>query len=224
MYRHLRLFAIKGLKACTLEDLGKVNVICGKNNSGKSTVLEAVQDPKSSAQGIRIGPEEIAKLTSLSLRGKGWADNTSLDRRFGAILAEVVNSREIWYSNEGSSFGSEVGARRSSSPDLARWNFNDKQPDEAFKSLFPVRPQVVLVPPKRHLELTKMIQSQDQVQADGVGILNQLFLSRNQPEGSTQKALFDTIRSEFLSISGGYMLDVFMDASNQASLHFSLSL
>jgi AAA15 family ATPase/GTPase len=38
-FQYLNLKKHKGLREATLADLGKVNVLCGPNNSGKTTVL-----------------------------------------------------------------------------------------------------------------------------------------------------------------------------------------
>ena len=42
MFTNIKVSNIKGLQECSLLDLGKINVICGKNNSGKSTLLEGI--------------------------------------------------------------------------------------------------------------------------------------------------------------------------------------
>ena len=43
MFNHLNLGNNKALKECELGNLGKIKVICGKNNSGKSTLLETTK-------------------------------------------------------------------------------------------------------------------------------------------------------------------------------------
>ena len=40
-YAHLRLQSVRALKRVELLNLGKINVLCGKNNTGKATILEA---------------------------------------------------------------------------------------------------------------------------------------------------------------------------------------
>jgi hypothetical protein len=223
MFRHLHLFATKGLKDCVLHELGKINVVCGKNNSGKSTVLEAIVEQRTCAHGLQFGQDEAETLAVACLHGKGWGENPDFDRRFRAIVVDVASSREIWYSNESQQFLSEIVARRTSDSQLRRWTFNENSITAAFGAQFPERPQVVLVPPKRNLELAKGIQAQDQAQPDGVGILNQLFLARNQPEDSEERRLYDRIGDHFTSISGGYSFDIFMNATNLVTLHFSLA-
>lgn len=45
MYQHLRLGPLSALESCDLMNLDKINVLCGKNNTGKSTLLEAASNP-----------------------------------------------------------------------------------------------------------------------------------------------------------------------------------
>ncbi|GAG64807.1 unnamed protein product, partial [marine sediment metagenome] len=46
MIEAIKLFAYKGIKELELKGLNHINVICGKNNSGKSSVLESIIQPK----------------------------------------------------------------------------------------------------------------------------------------------------------------------------------
>lgn len=36
----------RGIKQTCLKNLGKINVLCGKNNTGKSTILQAINESK----------------------------------------------------------------------------------------------------------------------------------------------------------------------------------
>ena len=42
MHKHLLTSLLRGREPQLLTDLGQINVIAGKNNSGKSTLLEAL--------------------------------------------------------------------------------------------------------------------------------------------------------------------------------------
>ncbi len=44
MIKYLKIKNHKALVSAELSELGCINVICGKNNSGKTTVLEALSD------------------------------------------------------------------------------------------------------------------------------------------------------------------------------------
>ena len=43
MFRDIKIDSYRGLREATLEDLDRVNVVIGENNSGKTSVLEAIQ-------------------------------------------------------------------------------------------------------------------------------------------------------------------------------------
>lgn len=43
MFRNIRIDSYRGLRGAALEDLDQVNVVIGENNSGKTSVLEAIQ-------------------------------------------------------------------------------------------------------------------------------------------------------------------------------------
>ena len=55
-YQHLRLGPLRALKQCDLLNLGRINVLCGKNNTGKSTLLEAAAGEKTA--GVGFSPDE----------------------------------------------------------------------------------------------------------------------------------------------------------------------
>jgi AAA15 family ATPase/GTPase len=42
MYKHLKAMNHKGVKKIVLDDLGYINILCGKNDSGKTSILEAL--------------------------------------------------------------------------------------------------------------------------------------------------------------------------------------
>ncbi|WP_238527204.1 AAA family ATPase [Saccharolobus islandicus] len=42
MINGLEIQNFRGIKYCKLEDLSQVNILVGRNNSGKSTILEAI--------------------------------------------------------------------------------------------------------------------------------------------------------------------------------------
>ncbi|MGW6291075.1 AAA family ATPase, partial [Streptomyces sp. NPDC055107] len=45
MYRYIRVRNHKGIRDVSLSSLGQLNIICGKNNSGKTSILEAIMKP-----------------------------------------------------------------------------------------------------------------------------------------------------------------------------------
>ena len=65
MFTHLKVETHKGLDECVLRDLGKINIICGKNNSGKSTLLEVISNKSSRTVGRLFGDNELEELSKI---------------------------------------------------------------------------------------------------------------------------------------------------------------
>jgi len=63
--------------------MGRVNVICGPNNSGKTTLLECLADPKLLNLGIRLDEATFAFIESNYMSGTSWGHS---DRRDGFFL------------------------------------------------------------------------------------------------------------------------------------------
>jgi len=71
-FPHIRLKTHKGLKAATLSDLGKINVVCGPNNSGKTTILECIANPSLSVQGKQFDAEARKRIDATSMAGRNF--------------------------------------------------------------------------------------------------------------------------------------------------------
>ncbi len=54
----------KALEECKLENLGKINIICGKNSSGKTTLLEAIQQSESRLVGKNLNTFSVAEFVN----------------------------------------------------------------------------------------------------------------------------------------------------------------
>jgi hypothetical protein len=222
MFEHLRVFNIKGLKECTLLDLGKINVICGRNNSGKSTLLEGINDINHSAYGKKFGEETVAQVYEMTFNSMGWGDpNSHLNRPYLDLLKRVLGADRIWYSNEADVFTGEVERKYRESGKFGRWAFGGGAVNKAYKSLFPKTYRTVLLPPKRYLELARHIETAQAVSPDGRGILNYLFYAKNQPESSEDRGIYERISDAFTQISSGYGFDIFTGKDNQIGLSFS---
>jgi AAA15 family ATPase/GTPase len=65
MFTNLHLGQHKGLTSGWLRNLGRINIICGKNNSGKSTVLEAINFTFSSSPALQLTNSELDQIFKL---------------------------------------------------------------------------------------------------------------------------------------------------------------
>ncbi|AEC51607.1 hypothetical protein PNA2_0691 [Pyrococcus sp. NA2] len=74
MIRVITIEGFRGIKRLELSELGQVNVIVGKNNSGKSTVLEALA--------LTLGRENFINVLSEVVIWRGWYGGQSIDDLF----------------------------------------------------------------------------------------------------------------------------------------------
>src|SRR3569833_961041 len=99
MFSKITVDGLRGVKDLTLEDFRRINLIVGKNNSGKSTVLEGLFMLSAPAQQIVI---RMNSMRSLYIEETKWNIlfhnlNTSYPIRLEgeARVGEVKESRTL---------------------------------------------------------------------------------------------------------------------------------
>jgi len=205
--RHLRLLTYKGLKGATLCELGKINVLCGPNNSGKTTVLECIAAHTSCKVGIDLTKEIAEAIAEQGLRGGvGWGGNDpQMNSRYRRSVVDALTRRPVWFSDDAEALVRSVDWSFAGS-----WANPTGNLTHAFTSRFPTLPQIVLVPAKRRLEAWSDVQAHEEIRPDGGGVLNFLFTAKNKEESSPLRKKFDAITAAFTEISGGYEFGVFI--------------
>lgn len=206
----IRVGPSKALPSTILYDLGRVNVFCGKNNSGKSTLLEAIDSLNSVQFGLAMTGEVLAKATSTM--GQAWANFNSADANsWSGMFSRVAATHKanLWFKDDAQEFlhvvrehitnGSGVGGD---------WNQNSVV--QTYPTLFPDRPPSVSVPETRRLELEVPISENHRVEADGQGLLNYLFYAKNQLVREQPHRIYTQIAEAFTDISEGFSFDVVM--------------
>src|SRR5882672_1534737 len=221
MFSHLRLGQHKGLKSCILKHLGRINIICGKNNSGKSTLLEIINEPKLRTPGVVFTEEDIKHMCLVGDANVNWHGYHPDSERFRRILEKALANREIWFANDLDEFRSRFDTVFNN--DGLQWQTNVGSLLVAFDIQFARMKALssVLLPPKRHLQLTGAVKTSEEVDANGTGLLNYLLYAKNQNESSSDYRVLQKIRSAFAKISSGYIFDVFLGKNNNIELSFA---
>ena len=211
--QHIRLRAHKGLKGADLTDLGKINVICGPNNSGKTTVLECLATSDLSSVGTSFSEEAITNMAEQGLIGVGWGQhNSDLNRQYKQLVSGALRDRTIWFSDQDHDLVKSIDWRFASN-----WANAQGRISSVFKNAFSPHPKTALIPAKRRLETFKQVDAYEQVSPDGRGVLNFLFAAKNHDETSEAKKNFDAITCAFRDVSAGYEFDVFIQPKNPNS-------
>src|SRR5207302_6652906 len=145
----------------------RINVICGPNNSGKTTVLECIASEELRWPGIASGPEVAEEIGRASVRGAGWGNDPSADRRYFAIVENAWKERPIWFADEFDQLWNRIW--QVWSQNFGNWSESAPSRKQAFDRKFPAAVKSSLVPPKRRLETIKAVKSSDSIKTDGTG-------------------------------------------------------
>jgi hypothetical protein len=221
MIEHLKVKQIRALQGAILKDLGKLNIICGRNNSGKSTLLEGI-----TAKDLRIPGRTFTDATvdqlvhSISnLAGPGNSDLLKGDLR--DKVGEIVAEQEIWYKTDGEAFRENLEQAHRQSAFADSYRLVGVSILAAFYKQFSDDCTAILVPPKRALQIGCSMDPGAGIQPDGQGILNILFLAKNQLANTDARKVYEQISRAFTFITDGYAFDIFLNQDKELSLSFS---
>src|SRR5436309_2549896 len=116
-YQHLRLGPLRALKSCDLLNLGKINVLCGKNNTGKSTLLEAASYRGTASFGLTPDDafiERLVKANRQAVEEQSYRTSMNYSLPYGLfdmipqVFQEVAQSRPAWFINEEAQLAEQV--------------------------------------------------------------------------------------------------------------------
>jgi energy-coupling factor transporter ATP-binding protein EcfA2 len=224
MFRHLRLFYSEILRDRILADLGKINVICGKNNSGKSTIFRAISQPRTREIGKSLDHDDITHICDASIAHTPWSrygKHSDPYQSYLDTLKQAAKIKTIWFLEDRPAFTSHAVASAIANPRLGFQPFNEAYLASVYDGLFNDYMSVVLLPPKRNLDLSVDIGTGQRPEPRGSGILNYLFFAKNQPLENTDNRIYQKVCSEFTEISSGYRLEIFPNANNRINLSFA---
>lgn len=117
MFRDIRIESYRGLRDIVLEDLGQINVLVGENNSGKTSVLEAIQLFEDSA--VPANVLSIAKKRESPLTPMGRNRLPAFDAFLYSFSMKDESEKEIYLEAYSDKYGScRVGIRGGIHKDL----------------------------------------------------------------------------------------------------------
>jgi energy-coupling factor transporter ATP-binding protein EcfA2 len=208
--KHIRIIDSGAIRQCDLLDLGQFNVICGKNNSGKTTLLKAMIDPNKGLRGLTITPE-----IQESLLAKVTADLHPIDglrtghlRFYLDSLRDYLSGRNPWFSNDVQLLAKaeeEIHARMGPS------TFFRSRSDllgKAYLMLFS-RLEPFYISPKRVLQLHSLeVSTPIGILQSGENAVSTAFMAKNQLPGSELREKWVQFSDAFREIASGIEVDV----------------
>lgn len=224
MINYINIKNHKALKHAQMLGLGNINVILGKNNSGKTTILEALNKPDCYSIGRKI--DDVEWLVSLF---KGQADgytnpppNLSIDWFRNYILGLSQND-EIWYTENKTDIINKIKSAQKSNSTLGNFGadiFNHELIIDKFFQKSKDYFSTVLIPPKRQIEFISEIKLSQETTSTGAGIINRLFLLKNQDLESVNYKIYQKIYNIFTEITGA-RFNIIPNENNQIELVYN---
>lgn len=224
MIKEIKLKNHKGIQEITLSNLEHINIISGKNNSGKSSVLEAIMFNNINRNlGRTICKDDIKSLIE---NFKSFANSYShpspaiLKQWFNQFIPSQINTtiyehdieqQVIFYTNNLSDFMGQKYNKIEGFGSLLR-NFLA----EHHKSFKPF-----LIPPKRALEDEIDINTNAVPLPKGDNLLNLLFYLKNQDPHSKESVTYKSIYDNFAIITSGHYFNIVPVKDNKISLVFT---
>lgn len=222
MFNSLRAKNHKGIRTVDLKDLGNINVLCGKNNSGKTSLLESLNSHNNRAVGVLIEEDQISKFEanfSKYITAKRFTSPSpnQLLGWFNTALHKILDQYPVWYTDEIESLHDKLTNLFNAQND-----YNLSIPFGKFiEDIFKIELKTILIPPKRTLEHQAQINFNEIAEPDGEGVVNFLFYLKSQPLRSEEHKIYLKIDEAFTEIANGWTFNIFAGKDNKLTVHFT---
>ena len=228
MIEAIRIYNKDRSEVWELKNLGKINVLCGKNNSGKTTILEALNMSGSRAVGKVLTKSDYDLFYKETNPHMGWNNgrrSRSIQMEQCNILYEDILKNMLkrrgdtsWYLDDETLFVKTLFQEYSKIPLLNQQPIPAGLLKRAFTRLFPSALSTVLIPAKRSFSTIVNNHSSKGLFPDGSNAVEELFTLK----GQLNLEPYERIRNQFYNISSGYKVNVSLArGDNKLRLHFS---
>jgi predicted ATP-dependent endonuclease of OLD family len=222
MIEHIKLKSYKGIESLEMNHLGHINVLCGKNNSGKSSILEAMSTKGSFGIGKSVDTSIIDLFKPFAKKYSTPNPDKAI-LWFTQIIEIELHKKTIWYDSEIKILAN--GLHEAAHRDQFMNRFDRKLFDyeTLLKSFFSTNTKdfdPFLIPPKRSINSEKEIATDEPLVPTGEGIINKLFYLKNQDIKSKDYEVYKKIYDEFEEITGRNF-NIVPKRGNQIELKFN---
>lgn len=223
MIKNISVTKYKGIKELFITDLGHTNVICGRNSSGKSTIMEGLCNNIYYSVGIELSRKKFNEYVENEARRysdpapqrsiaamSGFFDEFILTHKLFEKDQELVKDNFIEYASKGSflkGYGQNI------------FNYENIIKAVFTSSKSPYHP--ILIPPKRILKTVCDLNSDETINSSGNGCINHLFFLKNQHWKSKDYRTYKDIDKYFHDITG-YSFNIISEKANRLKLLFRI--
>jgi AAA15 family ATPase/GTPase len=222
MINYIKLKSYKGIESLELHDFGKINVICGKNNSGKSSILEGMADKKTFGIGKQVDGSVIQLFEPIANKFSTPSPDNS-KKWFRTLIDILIYKNQIWYNSDIPELVRQIQQSMKQDDYLKQFQANVFDIDSLLNNFFETinnEYHPFLIPPKRSILFEKIINTDDPIKPEGEGILNKLFYLTNQDPNSIDYKTLISIENEFELITR-HNFKIILKKGNNIQLYFN---
>ena len=213
-----------------LSGLGRLNLICGRNNTGKSTLLREIAEatPRVRGKAIAVAPHLTPSFCDQALANAPWRkreDAQRLDSWLRETLTEIdsVRGPEGFLRTDADRqfISQEIDKRLSNVDRQGLLGSGHGWWTRTFDAQFDIDHGAILLPPNRHIETQAPIEPGQTAEPNGRGVLNSLFLLKNQAPGRVGAGQFTQLLDAFRAVSEGFSFWIEPGRNGELTLTFS---
>ena len=228
MIKYLSAKSHKALKHAQLNELGRINIICGRNNSGKTSLLEALCEKNKYGIGktIKSNEEWLSELFRQQAEGYTSPAPRVSTEWFNQYIQNLANNNVIWFSDQIGDIITDIKKSKKGHRVLGNHNENIFHFETLLNNFFSKQISYynpVLIPPKRRLEFKSNINMNQEITPSGDGIINKLFFLKNQDLESTNYGIYKKIYDTFQYITNS-KFNVVPNKENNIELFYQTDL
>jgi hypothetical protein len=196
-------------------------VICGKNNSGKSSILEAMAARNFYGLGREID-DSLKDLFKPLIQGFSTPNPSQAEKWFNTFVDIVNHKKEIWFDSDIKTLTEQLKVAMKQDQYMGKFDRNLLKFEPMLQNFFsPIIDEYkpFLIPPKRVIAFEKTFATDENIVPSGEGILNKLFFLKNQDVKSKDYETYISIYKEFEFITGSNF-NIVPKKQNQLELKF----
>ncbi|MGE8723279.1 ATP-dependent nuclease [Leptospira terpstrae] len=228
MINQIRLRNYKGITNIHLTDLKKVNVISGRNNSGKSSILEACSKENHRIFYNLDYDQSLDRIYNATFRAFPWIEQyTSATHPVNMLYRNFLTKRFstlndfLMFNDELNNSSDQIlrdlsGYMRGHTNNLSLSHI--KILTNEIPRLYESSLTTQFIPAKRKLLTKSSLGNASSFSASGEGVISRLFHAKNQGELSKDLELLKKTQFHFKNISDGFEFDIILTNEHQLEL------
>jgi AAA15 family ATPase/GTPase len=201
MIEHIRIDSPPLIKARQLLNLGRVNILTGRNSSGKSTILKVIASNPDYGITYHQTPELRSMLKNTVPPNYAEPSLAQFDEWIDFIVKDLEN---LIFFNSSKREIEGLIANAKNRASLRHYDVSNiaSQFTNTILSLASNKEKAMILSPKRRLSYQAEATTSPQYESEALNSLSRLFFLKNQTPDSEERTIYDLVLDSFTKMTG----------------------